>query len=143
MANPTGKGGFTKGDPRINRKGRPKGFDALRTLSQQIAHEVAKTTKEGVTTDVVISGRKVTVTEMILRQWAQSKNPKLQVAFMEIAYGKVPDRTEVTGKDGGPVETNDVGLSDGERATRILAILDAARARRDRSPAGDVGADVS
>jgi len=83
---------FKKGDPRINRKGRPKSFDALRALSQQIAHEVAQFNKQ----DIVINGRKVTVTEMILRSWAQSKNPKLQQAFIEIAFGKVPDKVELT-----------------------------------------------
>ena len=78
-------GTFVKGDPRINRKGRPKSFDALRELAQQIAHEVAKSGGG----DVVINGRKVTVSEAILRQWAGSKNPQLQKAFMEIAFGKV------------------------------------------------------
>ena len=38
-------------------------------------------------------------------------------------------RTEVSGKDGGPIETTD-GLSDDERIARTIAILDAARARR-------------
>ena len=33
-------GKFVKGDPRINRNGRPKSFDALRALAQEIAHEV-------------------------------------------------------------------------------------------------------
>jgi hypothetical protein len=77
---------FQKGDPRINRKGRPKSFDALRELAQQIGHEP---------TQIVVDGHKVTVTEAILRQWAQSKNPQLQRAFIEIAYGKVPDKLDV------------------------------------------------
>lgn len=84
----TGKG-FVKGDKRINRKGRPKTFDALRALAQQIAHE-----------ETNIQG--VTVVEAILRQWAQSKNPQLQRQFIEVAYGKVPD-VIVGDQNGGPV----------------------------------------
>ena len=97
MANRPGT--FKKGDPRINRKGRPKSFDAMRELARQIAHEVAISKGEC----VVINGKKVTVTEMILRQWASSKNPQLQRAFLEIAYGKVPDKHEHTGTDSGPL----------------------------------------
>jgi len=78
---------FTKGDPRINRKGRPKSFDALRELAQQIAHEEAKSGGA----PVVVGGHKATVAEMILRQWAASKNPQLQRAFIEVAFGKVPE----------------------------------------------------
>lgn len=93
---------FVKGDPRINRNGRPKSFDALRELARAISHEKA-VDKSGET--VIINGHSATVAEMILRQWATSKNPRLQQAFIEVAFGKVPDRTELTGKDGGPVET--------------------------------------
>ena len=82
---------FVKGDPRINRKGRPKSFDALRTLAQEIAHETAQS--GGV--DVIINGHKVTVAEAILRTWAQSKNPQLVKSFIEIAFGKVPDNLEI------------------------------------------------
>ncbi|OGO37373.1 MAG: hypothetical protein A2Z03_04170 [Chloroflexi bacterium RBG_16_56_8] len=42
---------------------------------------------------------------------------------------------ELTGKDGEPIQTEDAGLTDDERANRIAALLDAARARRDRRPA--------
>lgn len=84
-------GTFKKGDPRINRKGRPKSFDALRELALQIAHETAKSGDK----EVVINGHKVTVTEAIIRQWAMSKNPKLQQAFIEIAFGKVPDSLNI------------------------------------------------
>ena len=86
----TGKG-FKKGDPRINRKGRPRNIDALRKLAQQVAVE-----------EVGVNGNNEIMTriELILRAWALSKNPHLQKAFIEYAYGKVPDKHEVTGADG-------------------------------------------
>lgn len=90
---------FIKGDPRINRKGRPKSFDALRTLAQQIAHEQAKD-KTGA--PIVVNGRGATVAEVILRQWAGDR--KMQQLFIEVAFGKVPIRQEVTGADGQPLD---------------------------------------
>ena len=119
---------FTKGDPRINRKGHPKSFDALRELAQQIAHEEALSQGQ----PVVINGHKATVAEMILRSWAASKNPQLVKAFLEISFGKVPDETRLTGSNGGPIQTEDVTLSDDERAARIIAIIDKARTRAAR-----------
>jgi len=84
-------GTFKKGDPRINRKGRPRSFDALRTLAQEIAHEEAMSGGQ----PVILNGHKVTVAEAILRAWATSKNPQLVKAFIEIAFGKVPDELKV------------------------------------------------
>ena len=82
---------FKKSDPRINRKGRPKSFDGYRELAQQIAHEAAQG-KEG---DVVINGKKVTIAEAIMRQWAGSGNFQKQRQFMEVAFGKVPDEVNL------------------------------------------------
>ena len=93
MANEQNLKPFKKNDPRINRKGRPKSFDKLRELALLIAHEEAKAKDKC----VIINGKKATVTEMILRQWATSKNPTLQKSFMEIAFGKVPDKHEIIG----------------------------------------------
>ena len=93
-------GPFKKGDPRINRKGRPRSFDALRELAQQIAHEP---------TQIIMDGHKVTVAEAILRQWAQSKNPQLQRAFIEVAFGKVPDALDLT-SGGDKIQVIGIGI---------------------------------
>lgn len=89
-----------KKDPRINRKGRPKSFDALRSLAQQIAHEKAKSGSKV----VIIDNHAVTVAEAILRSWAMGKDKRKQQAFMEIAFGKVPSPVEISGKDGEDVK---------------------------------------
>ena len=94
MSNPTGIGGFKKGgDPRIWRFGKPKAFTALRELGQAIAHEKAKSKETGQV--VVIDRHTATIGEMIMRSWATSRVPILQKAFIEIAFGKVPDEVNV------------------------------------------------
>ena len=45
-------------------------------------------------------------------------------------------KSEVTGKDGGPIQVDDIGLSDDERAERVVTLLDRARTRRDRQDTG-------
>jgi hypothetical protein len=113
MANPNPSHRFTKGDPRIWRGGRPKSFPALQELAQQIAHETAKQQKDGVALTVIIDGHSVTVAEMILRQWAQSKNSALQQKFMEVAFGKAPQAVVVSGPDDGPIPVNVVNYRAG------------------------------
>jgi hypothetical protein len=109
MSNPNPKNQFVKGDPRIWRKGRPRSFDALRELAQQIAHEVVPG-KEGPAVINILNAKGeetahiLTASEYILRQWAMSKNPQLQRAFIEIAFGKVPQAVEVSGVGGEPIQ---------------------------------------
>jgi len=95
-------GTFQKGDARINRKGRPRSFDALRALGQQIANEDLAD-RDG--KPVIANGHKLTRIEGIMRAWSASKDPRLQMAFVEVAFGKVPNVTELTGEGGGPVQT--------------------------------------
>ncbi len=85
---------FVKGDARINRKGRPRSYDQLRKLAQAIAHET--------TTDN--QGNEITTAVAILRSWATSKQPSLQIAFIEYAFGRVPEKIETAGRDGVPLK---------------------------------------
>lgn len=74
-------------DPRINTKGRPKSFDQLRALFQEIAAEE------------VSDGKKtVTRVEYIGRMMAADK--KLMKEFLEFAFGKVPQNVDIKGKVG-------------------------------------------
>jgi hypothetical protein len=93
----TGKG-FTKGDPRINRKGRPKSFDKLRELAQSLANTAAKD-KDG-NPLILDDGSIATQTQVILLKLMR-ENPE---KFIEIAFGKVPQPVELSGKDGAPIK---------------------------------------
>jgi hypothetical protein len=49
-------------------------------------------------------------------------------------YGQQAQRLEVTGKGGGPIQTEDVGLTDEERINKLITIFERARQARNRSP---------
>src|SRR3990167_10284894 len=95
MANEENLKPFKKNDPRINRKGRPKSFDALRELAKAIATDTAK---DGKGQEIAIPGidDRITVVQAILLQ--MSRDPKRQKDFLEIAFGKVPDELKVDEK---------------------------------------------
>ena len=82
---------FKKDDPRINRKGRPKSFDQLRALAQEIAHEKFDDN--------------TTLIEHILNTMAKDK--RLMKDFLEYAYGKVPTDINL----GGTIDMNIVKKS--------------------------------
>lgn len=86
---------FEKNDPNINRNGRPKAFDAIRTLSRAIAEEQAIDYKGN---KMEWAGKPVTNVEFILRSWIFDRNH--QKDFVEAAYGKVPNPVEIAGPDG-------------------------------------------
>jgi hypothetical protein len=75
---------FAKNDSRINRDGRPHGFDEMRKLAQRIACEKV----------VDSEGNTVMCVEAVLRSWAKSSEPQLQRAFIEYAFGKVPEKLD-------------------------------------------------
>ena len=83
---------FVKGDPRINRKGRIKTFSEFRKIAQEIAGR-----------KVTRNGRSMKKAEALLEAWSNSKEPSLQRAFAEYAFGKVPDKLEASGLDGAPL----------------------------------------
>jgi hypothetical protein len=83
---PRKPGTFVKGDPRINKNGRPKSFDELRELAKQLANETIEDKKTGL---------KYTIVEAILKRMAS--DPKMMKDFLEIAYGKVPTVIDVEG----------------------------------------------
>jgi hypothetical protein len=84
---------FVKGDPRINRKGRPKSFDQFRALALQIGSEAA-TTPDG--KPILWNGKPITWSEYVLRTWLTDK--RFIEKFTEVAFGKVPQAVDVTSR---------------------------------------------
>lgn len=87
MANPnpdtSGLKPFVPGDKRINRRGRPKSFDALRKLAVKIAGEN-------------VPESEVTRIEAMLRVMSSSRNPADRALFLAYAYGKPKDEIDLT-----------------------------------------------
>jgi TPR repeat protein len=75
---------FIKGDSRINRKGRPRSFEAFRKLAIKIAGEQAD--EEDISRAV-----------KMLRDMARSGNPADRALFLAYAYGKPKEEIENTG----------------------------------------------
>jgi hypothetical protein len=93
MANNTGRGTFKKGDPRINRNGRPRAFDKLRALTIDM---FTKPALDSVGNKIYIENKPVTIIEYILWKMIHSKDPRDVRYALEIAYGKVPDKIDIT-----------------------------------------------
>jgi hypothetical protein len=83
--------GLDKRKHQINRKGRPKNLPELRELTQAIGHERAL--RDGAPITNPDTGQPLTVIEVILRRWAQSKDQKANQAFVAYGWGKVPDES--------------------------------------------------
>jgi hypothetical protein len=90
MANNQNFKSFTKGDTRINRRGRPKEFDLIRRIATKIQAELVPYGPDGYL---------VTSIEAILRDWADSDEFKKQLAFVQYAFGKVPKNDAYQDRD--------------------------------------------
>lgn len=121
---------FVKGDPRINRAGAPKRGQSW----QETVKRITDMTREEL---IEYLGPSTKLGKLMKELPPNVPLKDALVITSVIAYGRDPnprllatlmDREE--GKPNQPIEIKDE-LTDDERVTRLTALLDAARARRD------------
>lgn len=90
MANNNNLKPFKKGDPKINRNGRPRRSDLFRQQALEILCE-----------PMLIDGKPIGMSrlEYLLREWLNSGVFKKQLAVIQYAYGKVPNNPPFNGRD--------------------------------------------
>jgi hypothetical protein len=108
-------------------------------MALAILHERAKDKNGNL---LEIDGHDMTMIEAIYRSWLTSKNPRLQLAAIEYAFGKVAAPVEVSGKDGGAVQHEHKGQVHGgvDHVAAVLATLAAVGAIQ---PPGDGTGDAA
>ena len=79
---------FVRGDPRINRKGRPKNQTPTEII-EAIAHKI------GLETVKQDDGHKRSLYETVLRKCATSNNPAMLALFLAYAGGKPRERVSI------------------------------------------------
>ena len=77
---------FTKGDKRINRRGRITNFAKLRKLAQEVGNEVISKEEEA---------EIITRFTALLRVMSSSRNPADRMGFLAYAVGKPKDEVDV------------------------------------------------
>ena len=97
----------------------------MRKLAQAIAHEEL----------TLSNGRKMSVVEAIWRSWVVSKEPMLQIKFIEIAFGKVPDTPAANPLENKPTliisrMSNQSCVEVCSHPTMTMALLSAKKARK-------------
>jgi len=86
MANNNNLKAFSKDDPRINRSGRPRNYDVVHQLAKELMYEPV---------DIRSDGKAMSRLESILREWFTSDDFRKQLAVIQYAFGKVPNKETV------------------------------------------------
>ena len=118
---------FRKGDPAINRKGRPVGtagvkYGGLRRLALKLAEEVV-TVKRRINGELV--EEKIPAIEAILRanrENAITGDPIATKWFCETAYGRDPEKHEITGPNGKVIQVEHRGITE-EQARALEDVI--------------------
>jgi hypothetical protein len=112
--------GFDAHPENINKYGIPSDVVTLKKMIQEMGNEtiVVGTIGEGkLKTDI-----RLTRFERILFDWFESQSFDKQQAIMQYGLGKVPDKVELTGKDGKPLVQPEA-MKPSEIAERVTALL--------------------
>jgi hypothetical protein len=129
-------------------KARAKELERIDSLEREYwaAWEASKTerTKTRQETDGTLDkNKKLTVKKASTEKEQRDGNPAFLAGVIACIDRRckllgldAPTKSELTGKDGGPIETKDASITDEDRAARIVAIFDRARARRDSASDG-------